>query len=73
MATLGVYVIAAQLGADRGARLFGREQLFQLIERYAKQVLQAHDLLQALNLGIGCRRGARRTACWGPGSRPISS
>src|ERR1700691_3630027 len=52
-AALGVDVVAAQLGAHRGAGLLGGEQRLELLERDAEQALEAHHLAQALDLGLG--------------------
>ena len=73
-AALGVDVLAAQLRAHLRARLLGGEQRLELLERDAEQVLQAHHLAQALDLGLGVDAVAARTGRAGAsGSSPISS
>src|ERR1700689_730497 len=46
----GVDVVAAQLRAPLRAGLLGGEQRLELVERDAEQVLEAHDLRDALHL-----------------------
>src|SRR4051794_207407 len=43
---------AAELLADRRARILGRHQLAQLLQRYAEQVLEAPDLAQPFDVRL---------------------
>src|ERR1700684_1808167 len=51
-AALWMDVIALQLGAYGRASILGGEQVLELVECHAEQLLQAYDLAQALDLGL---------------------
>ena len=61
------------LGAQRGARLLGLEQLLELVERDAEQLLQAQRVAQALDVALAVDAVAAGLAVALAGSSPISS
>src|ERR1700683_2224785 len=58
----GVDVVAAQLRAHLRAGLLGGEQRLELVERDAEQVLEAHDLGDALHLLVRVQAMLARVA-----------
>ena len=66
-------VAAVPLRAQRAARVLGLDDVAQLVERQAEQVLQAQDLREPLDVCLAVEPVAPASRSAVAGSRPSSS